>query len=61
MNLTWAFSQVTRFLGGKLIVTAKGKGIGLLEVNTLLFLFVDLLGSLRFSWTRTTTSTGFPP
>ena len=60
MNLTSAFSQVTRFLGGKLIVTAKGKGIGLLEVNTL-FLFVDLLGSLRFSWTRTTTSTGFPP
>ena len=40
-------------------MTAKGKGIGLLEVNTL-FLFVDLLGSLRFSRTRTTTSTGFP-
>ena len=41
-------------------MTAKGKGIGLLEVNALLFLFVDLLESLRFSRTRTTPSTGSP-
>ena len=29
-------------------MTAKGKGVGLLEVNTLLFLFVDLFESLSF-------------